>query len=276
MNRKILQIILAIITTTVLVLGAVIGGMIYMDNLKTKEEEATVLEQETDDNTYTIADLEEATTEPDTSIYVQGSGTGDTYTPTTEEELAYEEYMDQQVTDTTAIRSTALMYANTDTNVYSEMSLDSEVLGRVVFNQELAVYGNVDGWFVIQYGEKDGYIPEAYVASVKQQNIVEKVEKTETPQIVESKPAPAPVQEVTPPAPSTEIVDSDTNAGVPVPSGGSGEDSDEAIRAALEAAGITGHVTGNGTVINPNATPADVDGILTEEEKEHTKDWVWH
>lgn len=304
MKRKTLQFILGVLVTTTLVLSALIGGTIYIAN--NKNAEVAVTEQDvaqqgekpspiakSESNTviedkHTTAELvpEETTTEPDTSIHVQGNGTGDTYTATTEEEIAYMKYVDSQILDPTTDRSTAPMFVVADTNVYSEMSLESEILGQVVFNQELAVYGNVDGWFVIQYGDRDGFIPQEFLDSVKQQVVVENTEKPEviqsstatpetttpsTPSETVTQPSVTPTPEVSP-----DIVDKDTNAGVPIPDNDDSIVTDAEIKAFLESVGLTGQVSGNGTVINPNSKPADVDGILDEEQKEHTKDWIVH
>ena len=309
MDRKILQIILGILVTATLVLGTLVGGVIYITKFRDEgREEVAVSEQEENDvlisqtgsntvieDTHTTAELvpEETTTEPDTSIQVQGNGTGDTYTATTEEEIAYMKYVDSRILDSTAERSTAPMYVIADTDVYSEMSLESEILGQVTFNQELAVYGNVDGWFVIQYGDRDGFVPEEYIDSVKQQIVAESTEKPEVvesssavpevPAATQTTPTETVTQQPVEPTPevSTEIVDSDTNAGVPIEDSNDGYISDaemESVLNQLEELGIiskgTG-ATGNGTVINPNSKPAS-DGVVSEETKELTKDWIVH
>lgn len=176
-------------------------------------------------------------------------------------------------------RATSVVYAAAETNVYAEMSLESEILGSVDFNEKLTTYGIVDGWYVIDYNGRDGYIPEVFISSTKSKEQVRVEDITETTVIAQQSS-----KEKT----ETEIVDKDTNSGAIREEDDEDEEETEEITqtttstssdnpagltaediAALEAlGGYTGPIAENGTAPSLS-TP------LTDEERELTKDIHW-
>lgn len=77
------------------------------------------------------------------------------------------ELMNKEILDPNSDRVGYYVYAAMDTKVYSKMDLKSEVLGMISFNQETLTYGEINGWYVVDYEGKDGYIPSASISTTK-------------------------------------------------------------------------------------------------------------
>lgn len=295
MKKKIVAGALAIVVTAALVVGVVVVGpgkkneqvvpeatdqvVVEIETEEEKETEPapTVIVKDKQDKVDIEIEQVASSADPDTGLHGNGDG-GVTEIP--KDDFSYNAYK-EQVLDETAERAIMVMYAAADTSVYSEMSLESEVLGTLKLNDEIETYGNVDGWFVIKYGDRDGYIPEAYVAAMKQiiesQVVVPEPEPDSTPVIVPESQVSVPETPAQPEStPSQEIVDSGTNAGVTT--GGSGTDTDADIEAALRAVfGEDYKTTDNPTVYDPSIGSNNVDDSeISEEDRQRLADWVWH
>lgn len=284
------KVIIAIVGATV---GILAGLLVFININKGKEEipvtDEVVVESVISKTGNTILDDEHTVAEFETDEYIENKDK-------TTEEAGYLEAggiskVDEddinyvahktEVLDDTVKRATSVVYAAAETNVYAEMSLESEILGSVDFNEKLTTYGIVDGWYVIDYNGRDGYIPEVFISSTKSKEQVKVEDITETTVIA---------QQSSTEKTETEIVDKDTNAGAireeddedeteestsTTSSTSSSSDNpagltDEqiAILDALENEYYSGPIAENGTAPSLS-TP------LTDEERELTKDIHW-
>lgn len=291
------KVIIAIVGATV---GILAGLLVFININKGKEEipvtDEVVVESVISKTGNTILDDEHTVAEFGTDEYIENKDK-------TTEEAGYLEaggiskieeddinYVAHktEVLDNTVERATCIVYAAAETNVYAEMSLESEILGSVDFNEKLTTYGIVDGWYVIDYNGRDGYIPEAYVSSIESKEQVKVEDITETTVIVqqsssektetetvdkdtnsgaireETKEEETKTAESTPTTPSTP---SSTSSSSDNPAGLTAEDI-----AALEAFNAECY---NGPVAEEGAAPS-ISGPLTEEEREWAKDVQWH
>lgn len=171
--------------TVLAIIGASIGiliGMLVVINLpgvrpatntevqSTQETEERNLLSKTGN---TVLEDEHSVTEISTGEYIEDQVEDETTTGSASENTVLNEndmsYVanKNEILDPTRDRAYTNFYAATDTDVYAEMSVDSEVLGRVNMNDILKSYGNVDGWYVIDYNGRDGFIPAQYISPSK-------------------------------------------------------------------------------------------------------------
>lgn len=117
------------------------------------DDEQTLVEFESDDH-Y----MEDAV-----EVYT-GNASDDTTLD--EDDISYVSNKNE-ILDSTQERAYSNMYAATDTSVYAERSVESEVIGSVKMNDVLKSYGSVDGWYVIDYEGRDGFIPAQFISPAK-------------------------------------------------------------------------------------------------------------
>ena len=206
--------------TIIAIVGATVGilaGLLVFININKGKEEIPVTDEVATESVIsktgnTILDDEHTIAEFGTDEYIEnkdktteeaGYLEAGGISKVEEDDINYVAHK-TEVLDDTVKRATSVVYAAAETNVYVEMSLESEILGSVDFNEKLTTYGIVDGWYVIDYNGRDGYIPEVFISSIKSKEQVRVEDITETTVIAQQSS-----KEKT----ETEIVDKDTNAG---------------------------------------------------------------
>ena len=207
------KVIIAIVGATV----GILAGLLVFININKGKEEIPVTDEVAAESVIsktgnTILDDEHTVAEFGTDEYIEnkdktteeaGYLEAGGISKVEEDDINYVAHK-TEVLDDTVKRATSVVYAAAETNVYAEMSLESEILGSVDFNEKLTTYGIVDGWYVIDYNGRDGYIPEVFISSTKSKEQVRVEDITETTVIAQQSS-----KEKT----ETEIVDKDTNSG---------------------------------------------------------------
>ena len=174
--------------TVLAIIGASIGiliGMLVVINIpgvrpatnadvqstqETEETQGTEEKNLLSKTGNTVLEDEHSVTEIATGEYIEDQVEEETTTGSASENTVLNEndmsYVanKNEILDPTRDRAYTNYYAAADTDVYAEMSVDSEILGRVNMNDVLKSYGNVDGWYVIDYNGRDGFIPAQYIS----------------------------------------------------------------------------------------------------------------
>ena len=167
------KIVIAIVGATV----GILAGLLVFINIPKNGEEVPAIDEVVSDSPIsksgnTILDDEQTLVEFETdNDYTEDSV--EVYTGNASDDTALDEndisYVSSknEILDSTQERAYSNMYAATDTSVYAERSVESEVIGSVKMNDVLKSYGCVDGWYVIDYDGRDGFVPAQFISPAK-------------------------------------------------------------------------------------------------------------
>lgn len=145
------------LNTLVSQLGA---GIEETDAPETAETVAATAES----NEETAAETVEETDAADTA---EETVKETTEAETTEEETTVEETKKASKTDYDAYKKAKTLYTKDITNVRKSASSSSKLLGRLNEGKKVTALGTKDGWYVIKYGSKKGYIKKGLLTSKK-------------------------------------------------------------------------------------------------------------
>lgn len=61
----------------------------------------------------------------------------------------------------------SIKYPITETKIYKELNLESEVIGTYLYNEEIVIIGEYEDWYKVKYDDNIGYIKNDYISNEK-------------------------------------------------------------------------------------------------------------